>query len=592
MAVYPLYVAATPYNASELTDLDYAQSFDTIYLAHPYYEVGKLVRADHDDWAYSTVSFAPGIAAPGGVTATATVANTDAANTGDSYFPQQYNYIVSAVNTDGQESRGSTSAGATNDTELPRNYTTISWTAPTGDVDYYRVYKAHESGSFGFIGESETTSFVDDGYEPDYSDAPIEAYSPFGATGDYPARVGFWEQRLWFGRTTNNPNAIFASRTADFENMDFARPQRENDSIAMAIATGESNSIEAFMPMDRLLVGTSDNIFALRGPNDDVLVPTPPPSARRQVGRGIGRPKPLIVGEVAFYQPRHESGVRTLGYTFEIDGYKSSDVSIFAPHLFEQFRLIRLGYQAEPQSIIWALRNDYRLLAFTWENEQQVWGWTEMDLGGDVLDFTIISEDEDGLVESRVYLVVEREIDGETKRYVERMDAVKWLDYKRAAFVDCARRYEFEEPATEVTGLDHLEGEYVGVLADGYYAKATVEGGAITLEEPATVVVVGLHYSSIIETLPLPQEPKKKITGEIYVELVDSFDVYAGRDEDELELIATRVEGEIGAPIPYTGEPEPARPDQLVDREATIIVKSTTPYPMTLTAIHYGVEAK
>lgn len=588
MAVYPLYELATPYNALELADIDYAQAHDGIYLAHEYYPVSKLMREDHADWEYSEVAFAPGVGPPTTVTATATVANTDSANSGDSYFPQTYSYVVSAVNSDGQESRGSASDAATNDTELPRNFTTVSWSAPAGDVDYYRIYKAHESGSYGYVGETKALSFVDDGFQANYADAPIEAYNPFNEAGKYPSRLGFWEQRLWFGRTIKNPNAVFASRSADFENMDFARPQRENDSIAMSISTGQSNSIEAFIPMDRLLVGTSDNIFSLTGPNDDVLVPTPPPGAKRHVGRGIALPKPVMVGEVAFYQPLIETGLRTIGYTFEIDGYRSNDVSIFAPHLFQNYRIVRMAYQAEPGSVLWCVRDDGKLLAFTWEAEQQVWGWTEMDLGGKVLDVCSVPEGK----ESRIYLIVEREIGGETVRYVEYLDRLKWTDYRTASFLDCSKIYVFEDPQTEIRGLGHLEGLAVKVLADGYSLNAIVTGGMIALDDAATNVIVGLAYDAIIETMPLPQEPRKKITGEIYVELVDSFDVYAGRLEDELELITTRLEGEIGAPIPFTGLPEPARPQQLVDRDATIIVKQTSPYPMTVTGLYYGVEAK
>lgn len=587
MAVYPLYVATTPYNASELADLDYAQAFDTIYLTHPFYAPGKLIRTSHASWGFVTVAFAPAISAPAGVSAVATIANTDAANAGNSYFPQNYKYIVSAVNADGQESRGSAAASAANDTELPRNYTTITWTAVSG-TDYYRIYKAHESGSYGFIGESDTASFVDDGFQPQYADAPIEAYSPFGTAGNYPARIGFWEQRLFLGRTTNVPHGIWASRTADFENMDFARPQRENDSIAMAITTGEANNIECFMPMERLLVGTSDNIFALKGPNDDILVPNPPPGARKHVGRGVSQLKPIVVGEVAFYQPRVETGVRTLGYTFEVDGYKSSDVSIFAPHLFQHYRIKRWAYQAEPLSIVWTVRDDGKLLAFTWEAEQQVWGWTEMDLGGPVLDVVCIPEGP----ESRVYVVVQRIVNGATVRYVEQLDRIKWTDYHSAAFVDSAKLYEFPAPVTRITGLDHLEARTVSVLMDGFSTTATVVGGAITLPEAASTIVVGLPYEALIETLALPDEPKKKITGEIYLELVNSFDVYAGRREDELRLVRTRAPGEIGAPILFTGLADPVRPTQVVDRYATIIVKHSSPYPMTLTGLYYGVEVK
>lgn len=597
MAVFPIYVAPTPYNATELLALDYSQSFDTIFLTHEFYQPAKMVRSDHDDWAHSVIAFGPSISVPTGVGAVATVANTDSANSGDSYFPQEYNYIVSAVNENGQESRGSATASATNDTELARNYTTISWSAPAeGTAQYYRIYKAHETGSFGFIGESESLSFVDDGFQPDYAEAPIEAYNPFDGEGNYPARCGFWEQRLWFGRTTNSPNGVFASRSADFENMDFARPQRENDSIAFSIATGESNLINSFIAMDRLLVGTSDNIFSLVGPNDDILVPNPPPGARRQIGRGTVLPKPLVIGEVAFYQPRVETGLRTIGFTFEIEGYRSSDVTIFAPHLFEQFRIIRMAYQAEPYSIIWVLRDDGALLAFTWEEEQQVWGWTEIDVGGTVLDVVSIPEG----AENRVYLTVERTINGSTVRYIERLEQAKWSDYQLTSFLDCSKIYEFDTPATLVQGLAHLEGETVTVMMDGFVTSLVVANGEITLPKAATKVIVGLPFEALIETMSLPDEPKRKITGEIYVELVDSFDVHAGRydaeapegEREEVELIATREEGEIGAPILFTGQPEPIKPDQIVDRQAQVLIKQNSPYPMTVTAIHYGVESK
>jgi hypothetical protein len=239
MAVYPLYVAPTPYNASELTDMDYSQAFDAIYLANELYAPAKFTRNDHADWTFSYVSFGPALSPPGSVSAVATTPNVDAANSGDGYFPQDYSYIVSAVDANGQESRGSTPDVVTNDTELPRNFTTISWGAVTG-AERYRVYKAHETGTHGYIGETTSTSFVDDGFQPEYSRAPITGFNPFASAGNYPARTNFWEQRLWWGRTTNAPNAFWASRSSEFENLDFARPQTESDSIAAAIATGET----------------------------------------------------------------------------------------------------------------------------------------------------------------------------------------------------------------------------------------------------------------------------------------------------------------------------------------------------------------
>jgi hypothetical protein len=73
-----------------------------------------------------------------------------------------------------------------------------------------------------------------------------------------------------------------------------------------------------------------------------------------------------------------------------------------------------------------------------------------------------------------------------------------------AFFVDCGGTYEGS--ATDViTGLDHLEGQTVAVLADGRaHSTQVVASGAITLDFEASKVQVGLPYTWQFETLKLP----------------------------------------------------------------------------------------
>ena len=66
--------------------------------------------------------------------------------------------------------------------------------------------------------------FLDDNIGPDLSQAPPEAYNPFDGPGNYPSTVTFFEQRLLLGRTRNSPNAIFGSRSTEFENFDQSIP--------------------------------------------------------------------------------------------------------------------------------------------------------------------------------------------------------------------------------------------------------------------------------------------------------------------------------------------------------------------------------
>lgn len=225
MSVARIFKKATPFNASELSDLDYAQSFDVVYLAHIDHAPSSLTRAGHTDWSFATLDFQPTIAAPTGVAVAVSNPNQDADNGGNAYFPQLARYVVTAINdVTGQESRPSAEASGVNDLSLKRNSNSVSWAAVSG-ATRYRVYKADNQQSFGFIGEATGASFTDDNIAPDLTDGPPEAYNPFTAS-NYPSTVSFFGQRLLWGRTRNAPNALFASRSADFTNMDVSRDRK------------------------------------------------------------------------------------------------------------------------------------------------------------------------------------------------------------------------------------------------------------------------------------------------------------------------------------------------------------------------------
>src|SRR3546814_11986223 len=100
-----------------------------------------------------------------------------------------------------------------------------------------------------------------------------------------------------------------------------------------------------------------------------------------------------------------------------MDGLKSDDVTIFSPHFFEGFDIVSWCYSQEPRSIVWAVRSDGKLLAFTWEQAQQVWGWTICETEGFVTSCCSISEDG----EDRVYITVRRPINGEARTLIECM---------------------------------------------------------------------------------------------------------------------------------------------------------------------------
>jgi hypothetical protein len=403
--------------------------------------------------------------------------------------------------------------------------------------------------------------------------------------GDYPSTVTFFEQRLLWGRTSNHPNALWGSRSGMFENMDVSRPIKASDALSFALVAGRVNAVNQLVSINSLLALTSDSIFKIEGGQNGYISATDF-VVRRQNGRGSSRLSPLVIDSVAFYQTSIGNGVRTLGYQFQTDSIDSNDVTIFSPHLFRGFDIVSWAYAQEPRSLIWAVRDDGKLLCFTWEQEQQVWGWTICETDGLVESVCVISEG----TEDRLYLTVRR---GD-KLLIERMASARWSAVEDSCFLDSAVTYQFTTPATVLRNLDHLEGRTVAALVDGNVVSGlVVSGGIVTLPYAATKATCGLPYSATIETLPLAIQgqqgwtvAKPQTQAKAVLRMIDSRGVKAGPDAANLEPLRGRV-GELPgeANALKTGLYETwLRPK--INDGARVVVQSDDPLPMTLTGVY------
>ncbi|MEG3147259.1 hypothetical protein U1839_21615 [Sphingomonas sp. RT2P30] len=289
---------------------------------------------------------------------------------------------------------------------------------------------------------------------------------------------------------------------------------------------------------------------------------------------------------VCFYQTGIGNGVRTLGYQFQTDSIDSNDVTIFSPHLFRGFNIVSWAYAQEPRSLIWAVRSDGKLLCFTWEQEQQVWGWTICETDGAVESVCVISEGS----EDRLYLTVRR---GE-KLLIERMASARWAAVEDSCFLDSAVTYAFDTPAIVLRNLDHLEGKAVSALADGNVVSGlVVSGGIVTLPYAVSRATCGLPYSATIETLPLAVQgqagwtvAKPQTQAKAVLRLIDSRGVKAGPDAANLEPLRARVGAAPGEPNALkTGLFETwLRPK--INDGARVVVRSDDPLPMTVTGVY------
>jgi hypothetical protein len=145
-----------------------------------------------------------------------------------------------------------------------------------------------------------------------------------------------------------------------------------------------------------------------------------------------------------------------------------------------------------------------------------------------------------------------------------------------------------------VSGLRHLEGHRVSILADGrVHPPRIVTRGAVTLSAPADTVQVGLPYASVLTTLNLeaqipggsPAMLPKRFT-RAALRLIESGGGAAGPDEDNIQdLIYEAGKGAAGeAPALFTGDSIINWPGGY-EREGGLTVKQNDPLPFTLAAI-------
>jgi len=333
------------------------------------------------------------------------------------------------------------------------------------------------------------------------------------ATDGYPTAVTFHQQRLWFGGTTAKPQSIFGSKTDAFE--DFTTGNNADDALEYAISSYKVNQVQWMSSTEVLIVGTSGGEFKVFGGNA-ALTPSNV-QVTRQTSYGGQNIQPRHVGYQTLFIDGTGTKVRSYEYQFNQDIYESEDLTFLAEHITSG-GIKEMAYQATPDTIVWAIRNDGVLIGMTYDKARQIVGWHRHTTDGtfeSVAVIPITSRDE-------VWVAVKRTIDGATKRYIEYFDP--------NINVDCGLQYAGSATAS-ISGLTHLEDKSVSILGDqAVYPDATVASGAITLGSTVSAADIGIKYTSTLTTMPVEganpagtAQGRKKRWNEIYVRLHDSF---------------------------------------------------------------------
>ena len=187
---------------------------------------------------------------------------------------------------------------------------------------------------------------------------------------------------------------------------------------------------------------------------------------------------------------------------------------------------------------------------------------------------------------------------GTAKYYLESLEP-KWdhdFGIENAFFVDCGLSYS-GTPANAISGLGHLEGKAVAVLADGSPVEGlTVTSGAITLPYPASTVHVGLPYRSVLSPMPPEMDSKEgttlgraRVVGKSRIRVLDTVGGKHGSDLAALDDFPYLPEDYDGPVEPYSGDLE-FSPAGGLDSSASIWIVQDRPLPMTVVALMLEVD--
>lgn len=550
-----IYELVTPYTEAQLSRLGFTQSADVMTITHPDHDPADLGRVAEDNWTLTTISYASTVTVPTGLTAVAT-------GSGAGTYDKTYRYVVTTVDATGVESLPSSEVSITTPSLAVTAGVKVDWSDVVG-ADYYRVYKdpSDNSGLYGWIGDSSNSEFVDFNIAPLTSDAPPIDRQPFTGVDNKPAAVGYFQQRQIFANTNSEPQTFFATQIANFSSFRVSNPTRDDDAITQTINAQQVNEIRHIVSSDSLLLGTSGGWWKVTEGQDQVFTPATA-GVRRQSGNGTSWVRPAeIDGSILFVQEKGTK-IRDLNYEFSSDKFQGNDLSIMSSHLFEGYQIEEMVYAEEPYGIMWCVRDDGVLLGLTYQREHQIWGWHKHTTDGTFESVTSIKEGD----RDAVYVVVKRNVDGNDVRYIERFEP-RYDDAAENTYcVDSGLTYD-GVATTAISGLDHLEGESVAVLADGNEVTGlTVASGAITLPRAASKVVVGLSYLPVVELLDLEVSPK-------ITETLKSYEITVSNVTLEVE----KSRGGWVGPVQDNGSDAPMReikPRTQADSYDTIALKT------------------
>ena len=548
----------TPYTESDLTNLRFTQSADTLFIASGDYPVKKLVRYSDLSWGFSDFTISDqyydisiiesdedNTITPSGTSGNVTLTSRDdlfTANmvgtnillkqevptqevstsngTTDSIYAGEGWKVI----THGTWSGTVTVQRSTDNStwETYRQYTGKNDFNPSesGSVSegcYLRVVCSITSGTCeaslsrlpysqegtaqitGYTNENSVTASVIKAFG---TTSPTKVYS-FGVWSPkfgYPKTIAFFQDRLCFGGSKAQPYMLWMSRSGDYGNFSVEKASgtvTDDSAVAAGLLSRKQFQIKHLLASTDLVILTAGNEWIISG--SEVVTPSNI-NAKMQTTRGCSDVEPVTVGgRIVFVQGRG-STVRDMGYSFETDSYGGNELTLLAKHIIQGIQITDFAYKQEPDSTLYMVRSDGTIACLAYIYDQKVYAWSTIETEGEIEAVSVIQEGD----EDSVYVVVKRIVNGAVVRNIEcfNNNDNTCTDPDCYIMLDCATKItSAEDNPSSAFNVPSLAGLTINVLADDRWFENIIvdSNGNFELPTKAVNVIAGLPYTMEIE---------------------------------------------------------------------------------------------
>ena len=422
--------------------------------------------------------------------------------------------------------------------------------------------------------------------------------TPISGANNRPSCVSFFEQRLVFANSNNNPQTLWFSKSGDYENI--TTGTNADDAMIYTIASNQVNAIRFIKAQRTLIIGTTGGEFTVSADGTDAAVTPTNIAIKRQSTFGSANVDAQPAGNATLFLQRAKRKIRELAFNFDVDGYQAADLTILNESVTKS-GINEMAYQQSPDSILWCVRDDGVFAGLTYLRSEEVVAWHRHIIGGSFGSGNAVVESvatiSGAINEDELWIIVKRTINGATKRYVECFSTFEFDETDSTAFrfLDSHLTYSGSSTST-LSGLSHLEGQTVSILADGSaHPTKVVSSGSITLDRSVTKAVVGLAYNSVLQTMRIEggaaegtSQGKTKRISKVVLRLFETVGVKVGPSLSNLEAIPFRTTSSpMGSPVDtlLAGDKEIEFNDDF-NSDGFIFVKQDQPLPCSILAIY------